>query len=74
MASQSSYEYYGNLKDISRIRAIAETVMSNPKVREISISEAYELALKQPGISETDLLIYPPFAKKHNLLLACKVL
>ena len=74
MASQSSYEYYGNLKDISRIRAIAETVMSNPKVREISISEAYELALKQPGISETDLLIYPPFAKKHNLPAGAKVI
>ncbi len=63
MASQASHEYYKNLKDISRVRAIAETIMLNPNVRKITVAEAYEMALNQPGVSKTDLKIYPKKAR-----------
>lgn len=74
MASLPSYEYYKNLKEISQIRTIAETLMTNPKVRKINIAEAYEMAKKQPGVAVTDLDIYPPYAKKMNLPEGAKVL
>jgi len=74
MASQSSQDYYKNLKDISRVRAIAETLMLNSKVRTVSVSEAYKMALKQPGVSETDLPIYPPKAKLLGLPQGAKVI
>jgi len=67
MATKSSHEYYENLKDISRVRAIAETVMLNPNVRKVTVAEAYEMALNQPGVSKTDLKIYPEKAKLLGL-------
>lgn len=67
MASKSSAEFYSNLKDMSPIRAIAETLMNNQLVRKVNISEAYEMAKKQPGVTETDLPMYPEFIKLHNL-------
>ncbi|MBN1327435.1 MAG: phosphoenolpyruvate carboxykinase (ATP) [Candidatus Cloacimonetes bacterium] len=67
MASKSSFEYYKNLKEMSPVRAIAETVMLDSKVRLINTAEAYELALKQPGVTLTDLPIYPPKAKSLGL-------
>lgn len=67
MASKSSAEFYSNLKDMSPIRAIAETLMNNQLVRKVNIGEAYEMAKKQPGVTETDLPMYPEFIKLHNL-------
>ena len=40
MASKSTIEYYENLKDMSSVRAMAETLMNNPKVRKVTIAEA----------------------------------
>ncbi|MDD4224548.1 MAG: phosphoenolpyruvate carboxykinase (ATP) [Candidatus Cloacimonetes bacterium] len=67
MASKSSAEYYGSLKEMSPIRAIAETLMNSHKVRKIDIREAYEMARNQPGVTVTDLPVYPEFIKLHNL-------
>lgn len=67
MASKSSAEFYSNLKDMSPIRAIAETLMNNHLVRKVNIGEAYEMAKKQPGVTETDLPMYPEFIRLHNL-------
>ena len=74
MASKSSFEYYEDLKNISQIRSVAETIMLNSKVRKVSAAEAYELALSQPGVSSTDLEIYPEFAEKIGLPKGAKVL
>ncbi|MBW6514209.1 MAG: phosphoenolpyruvate carboxykinase (ATP) [Candidatus Syntrophosphaera sp.] len=74
MASKSSAEYYGSFKEMSPIRAIAETLMNTHNVRKIDIREAYELAKKQPGVTVTDLPVYPEFIKLHNLPVDAKVL
>jgi phosphoenolpyruvate carboxykinase (ATP) len=74
MASQSSAEFYKNIKEMSPIRAIAETLLNNHNVRKIDIREAYEMARKQPGVSETDLPVYPEFVKLHKLPADTKVL
>lgn len=74
MASIPSSRYYKNLKEMSTVRAMAETIMNNSKVRKITTVEAYEMAKKQPGVSETDLEIYPEFAKLVGLPQGSKVL
>lgn len=74
MASKSSAEYYGNLKEMSPIRAIAETLMNGHNVRKIDIREAYEMAKQQPGVAVTDLPMYPEFIKLHKLPADAKVL
>lgn len=74
MASKCSAEYYSNLKEMSTIRAIAETLINNDKVRKVTMAEVYELAKKQPGVSITDMPIYPEYAKKHGLPEGAKVL
>ena len=74
MASKSSAEYYGNLKEMSTIRAIAETLVNSDKVRKVTLAEVYDLAKKQPGVSVTDMPIYPEYAKKHGLPDGAKVL
>ncbi len=74
MASKSSAEYYSNLKEMSTIRAIAETLINNDKVRKVTLAEVYEIAKKQPGVSVTDMPIYPDYAKKHGLPEGAKVL
>jgi len=74
MASQSSAEFYKNFKEMSPIRAIAETLLNDHKVRKIDIREAYEMARRQPGVSETDLPVYPEFVKLHNLPADARVL
>ena len=74
MASQSSAEFYKNIKEMSPIRAIAETLLNNHNVRKIDIREAYEMARKQPGVSETDLPVYPEFVKLHKPPADTKVL
>ncbi len=67
MASKSTIEYYENLKDMSSVRAMAETLMNNPKVRKVTIAEAYEMAKKQPGVAVTDLPVYPEAIKRLGL-------
>lgn len=74
MASMSSYNFYPVMKDMSPVRAIAETLMLNGKVRKVTVAEAYELALKQPGVTKTDLDIYEPIVKMYGLPKGAKVL
>ncbi|MCK4654244.1 MAG: phosphoenolpyruvate carboxykinase, partial [Candidatus Cloacimonetes bacterium] len=74
MASKASIDFYKNLKEMSSIRAVAETIMLNPKVRKVNAREAYEMAKKQPGVAVTDLEIYPPFAEHLGLPKGAKVL
>ncbi len=74
MASKASIDFYKNLKEMSSIRAVAETIMLNPKVRKVNAREAYEMAIKQPGVAVTDLEIYPPFAERLGLPKGAKVL
>ena len=74
MASKSSAAYYSDLKAMSPIRAIAETLMNSHLVRKIDIREAYEKAKNQPGVTVTDLPMYPEFVKLHNLPADAKVL
>lgn len=75
MASLSTYDYYKqDLKQISRIRALAETLINSPKVKKVDAAEAYELAIKQPGVTQTDLPIYPPAAKRLGLPNGAKIL
>ncbi len=74
MASKSSAEFYGNLKEMSPIRAIAETIVNGHSVRKIDIREAYEMAKNQPGVTTTDLPINPEFVRLHKLPADAKVL
>ncbi len=74
MASKPSAKYYSKLQDMSKIRALAETVVNDSKVRKVTIAEAYELARQQPGVSETDFYIYPKYAKKVGLPQSAKIL
>jgi phosphoenolpyruvate carboxykinase (ATP) len=74
MASMNSYNFYPKLKDMSRVRAVAETLMLNSKVRKVNVAEAYQLALEQPGVVKTDLDIYAPIVKKYGLPKGAKVL
>ena len=74
MSSLPSDKYYKDLTEMSPLRAIAETVLINPKVRKINIAEAYEMAKNQPGVSETDLEIYPNTAALFGLPRGAKVL
>jgi phosphoenolpyruvate carboxykinase (ATP) len=74
MASKASIDFYKNLKEMSSIRAVAETIMLNSKVRKVNAREAYEMAIKQPGVAVTDLEIYPPFAERLGLPKGAKVL
>lgn len=67
MASKSTIEYYEKLKDMSSVRAMAETLMNNPKVRKVNIAEAYEMAKKQPGVAVTDLPVYSEAIKRLGL-------
>ena len=74
MASKDSFSYFSDLRQISPVRATAETLMNDPRIRKVKVREAYEMARKQQGVSETDLLIYPAFAKEIGLKEGSKVL
>ncbi len=67
MASKNSSEYYSSYKEMSPIRAIAETLMNNHQVRKVNIKEAYELAKNQPGVTVSDMPMYDEFIKLHDL-------
>jgi len=74
MASKNSSEYYSSYKEMSPIRAIAETLMNNHQVRKVNIKEAYELAKNQPGVTVSDMPMYDEFIKLHDLPSDTKVL
>ncbi len=74
MSSKPSIEFYSNIKEMSPIRAIAETLVNSSRVRYVTAREAYEMARTQPGVSETDLPIYPKYAKALGLAEGAKVL
>lgn len=75
MASQSTYEFYkGDLSRIPPLRAMAETLLCDKKVRKVTAAEAYEIARKQWDVMETDQPIYPPAAKRLGLEEGAKVL
>ena len=74
MASICSLDYYANSKhgieDISPIRAIAETAWNTGIDREkplVTAKEAYDMAIRLPSISLTDLPIYEQVRKRLNL-------
>jgi len=68
MSSQSSYEFYGaDLSKMPPLRAIAETLILDSRVRAVTAAEAYELACAQPDVSLTDMPVYPPAAKRLGL-------
>ncbi|WP_031480595.1 phosphoenolpyruvate carboxykinase (ATP) [Maridesulfovibrio frigidus] len=68
MASQSTYDFYkDDLSKIPPLRAIAETLVNDKRVRKVNAAEAYELAKKQWDVMETDQPIYPKAAKRLGL-------
>ena len=75
MASQSTYEFYkDDLSNIPPLRAIAETLLADKRVRKVNAAEAYELARKQWDVMETDYPIYPEAAKRLGLPEGAKLL
>lgn len=75
MSSKSTYEYYkDDLSKIPPLRMIADTLILDKKIKSVTAAEAYELALKQWDVQETDLPIYPKAAKRLGLPEGAKVL
>jgi len=75
MSSQSTYEYYRD--DLSRIpplRAIAETLLCDRRIRTVNAAQAYELARRQWDVQTTDQEIYPEAARRLGLPTGAKVL
>ena len=75
MSSQTSFEFYGpELAKMPPLRALAETLILDPRVRLVSAAEAYELAQAQHDVAATDMPVYPPAAKRLGLPKGAKVL
>lgn len=75
MSSQSSYEFYkDDIKKLPPLRAIADTLVLDHKIRTVSPVEAYELARRQRDVQETDLEICAAAAKRLGLPAGAKVL
>ena len=75
MASQPGYRYYqSDLAAMPPMRAIAETLLIDRRIRSVSAAEAYALALRQPDVQETDLEIYAPAARRLGLPHGARVL
>ncbi|MGE4264471.1 MAG: phosphoenolpyruvate carboxykinase [Desulfovibrio sp.] len=75
MSSQSSFEFYGaDLAKMPPLRAIAETLVLDSRVRAVSAAEAYELALSQSDVCVTDMPVYPPAARRLGLPEGARVL
>ncbi len=75
MASQSSYDYYkGDMSKMTPLRAIAETLLLDKRIRTVNAAEAYELACGQWDVQLTDQEIYPPAAKRLGLPQGAKVI
>ena len=79
MASQPSWKYYSKLSEMSRLRAIAESLFNNRNhgngLRYVSPAEAYEMSCRLPWVTVTDLpmdestvrrLGLPPDARVFN--------
>jgi len=68
MSSLSSHDYYcDDMTKMPPLRAMAQTLCLDKRVRLVSAAEAYELARRQHDVLETDLPIYPPAAKRLGL-------
>ena len=75
MASQSTYEFFKqDLSTIPPLRAIAETVLQDPRIRTVTAAEAYELARAQWDVQETDMPIYPAAAERLGLPKGARIL
>ena len=78
MASQSSYDFYKSLGDMSRIRALAESVFNgrnrSGSPRMVSAAEAYALACHQGHVTVTDLPMDPGSIKRLGLPSEAKVI
>lgn len=75
MSSQSSYAFYGpELAKMPPLRAMAESVALDSRVRTVTAAEAYELALAQADVCVTDMPVYPPAAERLGLPKGAKVL
>ena len=68
MASRASCDYYrDDMTAMPPLRAIAQTLCLDKRVRKVTAAEAYELARCQHDVAETDLPIYPPAARRLGL-------
>lgn len=68
MASLASYAYYrDDMTKMPPLRAMAQTLCLDKRVRLVSAAEAYDLAKGQHDVLDTDLPIYPPAAKRLGL-------
>lgn len=68
MATKNTYEFYkADLSKVPPLRAIAETLAQDKRIRTVNAAEAYELAKKQHDVIDTDLEIYPPAAERLGL-------
>lgn len=75
MASQSSYEYYkDDMTKMPPLRAVAETLLRDRRIRKVSAAEAYEMSLSQWDVQETDLPLYHGAAERLGLPKGAKVL
>jgi phosphoenolpyruvate carboxykinase (ATP) len=79
MASKLSIQFYSNLKEMSRLRAIAISMITtrndsgNLEMR-VSPEQAYEMTRKLPHMSVTDLPIYEAARKRLGLAPGATVL
>ncbi|MBW1713095.1 MAG: phosphoenolpyruvate carboxykinase (ATP) [Deltaproteobacteria bacterium] len=78
MASKPSWIYYKKLGDMSRIRALAESVFNGRNAtqspRVVSAPEAYELACRRPHVTVTDWPIDPGSIKRLGLPAGARVI
>lgn len=75
MSTLSTYEFYkDDLTQIPPLRAVAETLLQDKRIRKVTAAEAYDLALKQWDVQETDLEMYAPAAQRLGLPKGAKVL
>lgn len=75
MSSLTTYEYYKEkMTKIPPLRAIAETLLCDPRIRKVTPAEAYEMSRKQWDVVKTDLPIYPSAARRLGLPKGARVL
>jgi phosphoenolpyruvate carboxykinase (ATP) len=68
MASLASHVYYrDDMTKMPPLRAVAQTLCLDKRVRKVTAAEAYELAKRQPDVMDTDLPIYPAAAARLGL-------
>ncbi|MBW1711261.1 MAG: phosphoenolpyruvate carboxykinase (ATP) [Deltaproteobacteria bacterium] len=78
MASKPSWQYYEKLGDMSRVRALAESIFNtrsaNSPPTVITAAQAYEISCQMPWVNITDLPIYDGAIKSLGLKPGSKVL